>query len=62
MELFDAGEYVVAIGHNVGYFKATGETFSVRAVHTWRFSNGRIADFASYLDADSALGQIKLTA
>jgi ketosteroid isomerase-like protein len=47
-ELLDAGDTVVALGHYVGTFKATGLPQRTQMVHVWRMQDGKAAGFQQY--------------
>jgi uncharacterized protein len=58
-ELIDAGDYVVAVGHSVGYIQETGTTYTARSVHLWHLRDGKIVSLTNHLDANSALSRLK---
>ncbi|MEP6785469.1 MAG: nuclear transport factor 2 family protein [Sphingomonadales bacterium] len=47
-EILDAGDTVIALGHYVGTYKATGKTQRTQLVHIWRVENGRAVAFQQY--------------
>ena len=47
-ELLDAGETVVALGHYVGTYKATGKPQHTQLVHVWRLKDGKAVAFQQY--------------
>lgn len=49
-EVIEAGDTVVAFGHYVGTFLATGQAQQTQLVHVWRIADGRIVRFQQYAD------------
>lgn len=49
-EILDAGDTVVALGHYLGAYKATGKSMRAQLVHVWRIENGKAARFQQYAD------------
>ena len=49
-EVVDAGETVVAFGHYVGTYKATGKAMRTQMAHVWRVEGGRVVRFQQYAD------------
>jgi hypothetical protein len=47
-EVLDAGDTVVALGHYVGTFKATGKPQRTQFVHVWRMASGKAVQFQQY--------------
>ncbi|MBA3898032.1 MAG: nuclear transport factor 2 family protein [Sphingomonadaceae bacterium] len=47
-ELLDAGDTVVALGHYVGIYKATGKPMRAQLVHVWRIAGGKAVRFQQY--------------
>ena len=47
-ELLDAGDTVVALGHYIGTYKATGKPQHTQLVHVWRMKDGKAAAFQQY--------------
>ncbi len=47
-ELLDAGDTIVALGHYVGTYKATGKHQRTQLVHVWRMKDGKAAAFQQY--------------
>lgn len=48
--LIDAGDSVVQIGYTRGTAKRGGRAFDVPEVHVWKFRDGKIIGFTSYID------------
>ena len=49
-EILDAGDTVVALGHYLGTYKATGQAMKTQMVHVWRVAGGKAASFQQYAD------------
>lgn len=49
-ELIDGGDTVVAVGHYLGTYKATGKTQRTQFAHVWRIANGKATAFQQYAD------------
>ena len=49
-EILDAGDTVVALGHYLGSYKATGKAMRTQLVHVWRVTGGKAAQFQQYAD------------
>ena len=49
-EVLDAGDTIVALGHYLGTYKATGRPQRTQLVHVWRVANGKAARFQQYAD------------
>lgn len=49
-EILDAGDTVVALGHYVGTYKATGRSQRTQLVHVWRVEDGKVVRFQQYAD------------
>lgn len=49
-EIVDAGDTVIALGHYVGTYKATGRTQKAQLVHVWRIADGKLIGFQQYVD------------
>ena len=49
-ELIDAGDTVVALGHYVGTYHATGRSQHTQLVHVWRIAGGKVTGFQQYAD------------
>jgi len=49
-ELLDAGDNVVALGHYLGAYKATGKSMRTQLVHVWRVADGKAVRFQQYAD------------
>jgi uncharacterized protein len=49
-EILDAGDTIVALGHYVGTYKATGRKQRTQLVHVWRIKNGKAVRFQQYAD------------
>ena len=49
-EILDAGDTVVALGHYLGTYKATGKAMRTQMVHVWRMENGKAGRFQQYAD------------
>ena len=49
-EILDAGDTVVALGHYLGTFKATGKAMRCQLVHVWRVAGGKAVQFQQYAD------------
>ena len=47
-EVLDTGDTVVALGHYVGIYKATGKSQRTQLVHVWRMAGGKVAAFQQY--------------
>jgi len=47
-EIIDAGSTVVALGHYVGTYKATGQTQRTQLAHVWRIEDGKAVGFQQY--------------
>ena len=49
-ELLDAGDTIVALGHYLGSYKASGKPMRAQLVHVWRVAGGKAAGFQQYTD------------
>ena len=49
-EILDAGDTVVALGHYLGTYNATGKSIRMQAVHVWRIESGKITRFQQHAD------------
>jgi ketosteroid isomerase-like protein len=49
-EVLDAGDTVVALGHYLGAYKATGRPMRTQFVHVWRVADGKATRFQQYAD------------
>ena len=49
-EILDAGDTVVALGHYLGTYKATGRAMRTQMVHVWRIIDGKVTAFQQYAD------------
>ncbi len=49
-EILDAGDTVVALGHYLGAYKATGRSMRTQFAHVWRVSGGKATRFQQYAD------------
>ena len=47
-EVLDAGDTVVALGHYVGTYKATGQPQRTQFAHVWRMAGGKAVQFQQY--------------
>ena len=47
-ELLDAGDAVIAQGHYLGTFKATGKPQRTQIAHVWRIKDGKAVAFQQY--------------
>lgn len=46
----DAGDTIIAHGHYVGTYKATGKAQRTQAVHVWTMEDGKAVKFQQYAD------------
>lgn len=54
-EFVDVGDKVIVIGFSRGQVRATGERFTLRAVHIWTVSGSRAVRFESHIDTPKML-------
>ena len=47
-EIIDGGDTVIALGHYVGTYKASGKSQRTQLVHVWRMRGGKAAGFQQY--------------
>jgi uncharacterized protein len=57
-EIIDAGDHAVMIGWSKGRVRATGREFRVRAVHVWRFEDGKARRLEVYLNTPAQLAAL----
>ena len=48
--VLDAGDRVVALGHYLGTYKATGRAMRAQVVHVWTLADGKAVAFQQYAD------------
>ncbi len=49
-EILDAGDTVVAFGHYLGTYKATGKAMRTQMAHVFRIAGGKIVRFQQHAD------------
>ena len=49
-EFLDAGDSIVALGHNSGTYRPTGKSMRAVLANIWTLKNGKIVKFVQYVD------------
>ena len=49
-EFLDAGDSIVALGHNSGTYRPTGKSMRAALANIWTLKNGKIVKFVQYVD------------
>ncbi|MBW8785424.1 MAG: nuclear transport factor 2 family protein [Novosphingobium sp.] len=49
-EILDAGDRIVALGHYLGTYKATGKAQRTQLAHVWSLRHGKAVAFQQYAD------------